>query len=162
MKPVVYPSGTIRSSVVTDAARLEPILRMEDRRECLTIRGPSTNIQEVLERGIESSFPSYTLESPDGNRIICILGTVPHWYGSPVGAVWMVGSSEIEKIVYDFVRNSAYWVSRLFDDKYDVLLNSIDSRNTLHLRWLKWLGFKFIGQHLVSGINFYEFLKTRI
>ena len=46
-------------------------------------------------------------------------------------------------------------------DKFPVLFNYIDSRNQLHLTWLKWCGFKIINEKKFNDVLFYGFLKEK-
>ena len=59
-----------------------------------------------------------------------------------------------------FLRESRKVVN-LLNHKYKLLWNYVDCRNELHLRWLKWCGFKFL-RKINYGVNqkpFYEFIK---
>lgn len=76
------------------------------------------------------------------------------------GAIWLLASDDIQKIRFSFLRESRK-VVELLNQKYRTLWNYVDCRNELHLRWLKWCGFKFIRQ-LKYGVNqkpFYEFIR---
>ena len=42
-----------------------------------------------------------------------------------------------------------------------ILWNFIDSRNTVHLRWIKWCGFKLINKKYIDKIKFYEFIRIK-
>lgn len=58
------------------------------------------------------------------------------------GAVWMLGTPKIQTIRFRFLRQSRPWVNILHSAS-PVLWNWADARNDLHIRWLKWLGFRF-------------------
>lgn len=58
-----------------------------------------------------------------------------------VGSPWMLGTPALERHATIFLRNCNYWVRQLLDG-YTVLRNCVDDRNTLSIRWLKWLGFQ--------------------
>ena len=36
----------------------------------------------------------------------------------------------------------------------------IDSRNDVHLKWIRWCGFKIIGEKMINNVKFYEFCKV--
>ena len=62
-----------------------------------------------------------------------------------------------------FLRNSAFWVEKLFGD-FSLLFNVVDSRNKVHIRWLKWLDFKFIADIPEFGVEkrmFHQFVKYK-
>ena len=60
-----------------------------------------------------------------------------------VGCVWMLGTDDIYQIVKRFWRESVLYVD-IMHEKYPILCNYIDARNTPTRRWLKRLGFKEI------------------
>jgi hypothetical protein len=62
---------------------------------------------------------------------------------------------------YEFLRQSRIELKKL-QKLYPVLFNYIDARNTVHLKWLLYMGFTVIQKHEVfgySGLPFYEFVK---
>lgn len=58
-----------------------------------------------------------------------------------VGAPWLLGTDAVEKHSVAFLRRSADFRAQLLA-RYSVLRNFVDDRNTVSIRWLKWLGFK--------------------
>jgi hypothetical protein len=83
----------------------------------------------------------------------------------PYGACcWMVSGDRI----YDHAP-FIMWISRrVFDhahETYPLLTNFIDERNTRHIAWIKWLGFKFIRRIPEFGAQsrpFIEFASYRV
>lgn len=82
--------------------------------------------------------------------------------GCSVGCVWLLGSDRLKDIRFTFLRQCAHWVSQLHRD-YPVLWNWADVRNELHLKWLKWLGFKIISTDAigVGGEEFHQFIRIK-
>jgi hypothetical protein len=79
---------------------------------------------------------------------------------SKEGAIWLLASDDIHRIRFSFLRESRKVIDFL-NQKYPKLWNYVDSRNQLHLRWLKWCGFIFL-RKVNYGVNqkpFYEFIK---
>jgi hypothetical protein len=79
-----------------------------------------------------------------------------------IGNVWLLGSPGIQDIRYTFLKQCRHWTSVLHTD-YDILWNWADSRNTVHVKWLKWLGFRII-QTSPIGVNkeeFHQFLRIK-
>lgn len=91
---------------------------------------------------------------------ICIFGTVPVLEHTAL--VWMVGTDEIERVSTRFLRESRRYADEM-QDKYNLLWNYVDARNTVHHRWLRWLGFKLIRKikHGVHDSDFYEFARIK-
>ena len=79
---------------------------------------------------------------------------------SKEGAIWLLASDEIYRIRFSFLRESRKVIDFL-NQKYPTLWNYVDCRNELHIRWLKWCGFKFLRKinYGVLQLPFYEFIK---
>lgn len=76
------------------------------------------------------------------------------------GLVWLMGTQRLFKERPTlFLRQSRTWLAELHT-LYPALGNFVDCRNTVHVNWLRWLDFKFLGYHEsfgVAQIPFYEF-----
>jgi hypothetical protein len=75
-----------------------------------------------------------------------------------IGVPWLVATDEIERHPVRFYRTSKTLMAGI-REKYSCLVNWVDARNTLSIRWLKWLGFT-IGEPEpwgVSGMPFHRF-----
>jgi hypothetical protein len=76
------------------------------------------------------------------------------------GKIWMLCTDVIHDRPMLFARNAKRWI----DSREDKLLwNIVDKRNTVHLKLLKFLGFKFL-RELIHGPNqltFIEFCRVR-
>jgi hypothetical protein len=80
-----------------------------------------------------------------------------------VGSVWLLGSKGIVDVQREFLRHSKFWVDQL-QEGYDVICNCVYEGNTVHIKWLKWLGFTFIRKidsYGSLGLSFYEFLRIK-
>lgn len=79
------------------------------------------------------------------------------WCDKGIGAPWMLGTDEITTARWRFLRESRRWLDAVKID-YDLLHNRVHSKNTVHIRWLKWLGFQFDGDVVYpSGEVFHDF-----
>lgn len=58
------------------------------------------------------------------------------------GAPWLLGSEVVVTHRSEFLRRSVHWRDQLLK-RYSVLKNVVDARNTVAIRWLRWLGFGF-------------------
>ena len=71
------------------------------------------------------------------------------------GVIWMLCTPEIERHPIRFAREAKRYV----DNREEPLLwNIVDCRNTVHLKLLKFLGFKFL-RKLRHGPNNFEFIE---
>lgn len=76
-----------------------------------------------------------------------------------VGSPWMLGTDDLPRHATIFLRNCAYWVGQLLEG-YTVLRNCVDDRNTLSIRWLKWLGFT-IGEPVAFKGQLFRMFEMR-
>ena len=76
------------------------------------------------------------------------------------GAIWMLCTPEIHRYPITFAREA----KRFVDSREEPLLwNIVDCRNTVHLKLLKFLGFKFL-RKVKNGpynLDFIEFCRVR-
>lgn len=80
-------------------------------------------------------------------------GTLPNGDGQP----WLLGTDALEANKAAVARASVYWRGQLLQ-RYRKLTNLIDARNTVTIRWLKWLGFS-ISEPFEAGPNNHLFRK---
>ena len=106
-------------------------LRPEDWREVVEGWGmePTTVLPFITSEGHTVSF-----QAPDG-RIAGLAGIQDD------GRVWMLCTNVIDEYPIHFIREA----KRFVDSREDAILwNVVDKRNTLHLKLLKHLNFKFL------------------
>ena len=78
---------------------------------------------------------------------------------SPNGQIWMLTTPVIEEYPHTFTREA----KRFVESRTEPLLwNIIDKRNTVHLKLLKFLGFKFLREieHGPNQLSFIEFCRV--
>ena len=76
------------------------------------------------------------------------------------GDIWMLYTPDIHRYPITFAREAKRYV----DSRTEPLLwNIVDSRNTAHLKLLKFLGFKFLRKlkHGPNNVTFIEFCRVR-
>ena len=125
-------------------------LRPDDRREIE--EGHGHDPKEALLQGASESSSVY-FRVPDG-RIAGLAGVYPN------GAVWMICTPAIEAFPVTFAREA----KRFIESREEPLLwNILDKRNTVHLKLLKFLGFKFLRElpHGPNNLPFIEFCRVR-
>ena len=139
----VYENATITPPKEGDAESLAPRLREADKQEVYALMGmePRPGLEACLKHSFNECYSVRDLETDEP---LALFGTSPDGEGTGLGMIWFLGSSDLfKKNRVSFLRNSEFWVQKLFE-KYDLLYNVVDARNTVHIRWLKWLKFKFI------------------
>lgn len=125
-------------------------LRPEDRRELIEGHGHDP-IKALTEA---SSWPStVSFMVPDG-RIAGLAGVHQN------GAVWMLCTNAIEDFPHTFVKEA----KKFIESRPEKLLwNIVDKRNTIHLKLLQFLGFKFLREVTFgpNNLTFIEFCRVR-
>jgi len=149
-----------RVSHQSDCLALSRNLRQADLDEIQAASGVMPHL--ALLRGFEQSSHCYTIVRPEAvYEPLAMFGVVSMALNPSVGQVWFLGSDEIKLHSMEFLRKSKGWVHN-FHTEYPVLYNNIDSRNTVHIKWLQWLGFQFINElhnYGHEGRTFYHFVR---
>ena len=75
------------------------------------------------------------------------------------GEIWMLCTPEIHRYPITFAREAKRYVD---SRKEPLLWNIVDCRNTVHLKLLKFLGFKFLRKlrHGPNNLQFIEFCRV--
>ena len=151
MSPHHQEFNGIRKTISEDIEFLAPRLRYEDKREVLDSVGLTP--YQALTDGFNLSQICLTIVDTK-NIPVGMFGV------SEDGAIWLLASPDIKRIRFSFLRESRKVVN-LLNYKYKILWNFVDCRNELHLRWLKWCGFKFLRKinYVVNQKPFYELIK---
>lgn len=78
------------------------------------------------------------------------------------GAIWLLGSVEMEDHAVTFLRESKTCLSYI-QNKVPLLYNIVDKRNTVHIKWIGWLGFRFLRviNFGPDNLPFIEFARIR-
>lgn len=144
-------------TTVEDVDFIAPRLRKADYEECKAATGNEP--LNVLHDGLEVGDITLTLRSPNGERVgLC--GVVKSDLEN-AGVVWMCATDDIYQYQMTFLRNSKEALAYL-GQNYSLLYNCVDARNTVHMKWLDWMGFTFINRHETYGAEsrpFYEFVR---
>jgi hypothetical protein len=73
---------------------------------------------------------------------VCMFGAVPASILGNVGRPWMVGTNRLDKHPLVFLRRcKREGCLGEMRERFDVLTNYVDVRNTRAIEWLMWLGF---------------------
>lgn len=132
-------SKFLRTPMLSDLTAIADDMREADRQECRAAAGMSPGLALFL--STQYAEECHTMVAPDGEPVgLCGLtaGQSPE-----DKQVWMLGTNGLLKHKHTFLTESRKW----FEDRARrfILWNYVDSRNAVHIRWLKWLGVQFIG-----------------
>ncbi len=119
------------------AKRMAPNLRQADVDEILA--ASRSRPLEALEKSLEFSREAWTA-LVDGEPA-CMWGAGPLGIFGGTGGIWLLGTDVIEKHPKKFLIESRRFLE-IISTVYIKLSNYVDARNTVSLRWLKWLGFE--------------------
>ena len=109
--------------------------------------------RESLTRGFLMSKICMTVEV--NGHPAAMFGIAPEPIHNQIGMIWFLGTDRMRRIDRQFLRESEKWLDVL-SLGYDALANCVHESNTVHIRWLRWLGFSFLGRR---G-SFIEFAKS--
>ena len=123
-------------------------LRLEDRREVEEGHGIDAT-EALLEAAQNHSYVYFTV--PNG-KTAGMAGV------DPGGQIWMLCTPAIQEYPITFAREARRFVERQQDK---LLWNVVDKRNTVHLKLLKFLGFKFLREVEFgpNKLSFIEFVR---
>lgn len=142
---------TVREAVPQDAEAFGRRLREEDARECWAAAGLGP-VQAVAV-GIAQSETCRVAHY--GAEPLAVWGVVDDGEWSPgcrAGKVWMLGTPLIRSHKTLFLRRSVSELEGLWRT-WGVLWNFADARNSVHLQWLRWLGFEFVAESVVGDFT---------
>ena len=150
--------GFVRAYEPGDDVYISTRLRRADRDELQALSDKTP--EAILREGGMISLPSCAIVGNSGQPA-GMFGVVPE--GNGVGRIWLLGTDELvaKPMRMQFIRESKNYLSGL-ERMYMLLHNEIDERNTIHIRWLQWLGFTFmrrIPEHGIQRLPFWEFTK---
>ena len=142
----IVVSKFIKQASKIDITYVAQHLRPEDRREVEEGHGLAP-----LPTLLNTYGQSIAFTVPDG-RTAGLAGV------DEDGRIWMLTTSAIQDFPVTFAREA----KRFVDSRTEKLLwNIVDKRNTVHLKLLKFLGFKFLRevQYGPNNLTFIEFCK---
>lgn len=92
-------------------------------------------------------------------QIVAVYGVLAKTALTPVGNPWLAATDMIDRsdVRREFVRHTMDQM-RWAADGFTSLWNLVSSKNTISIRWLKWIGFDFDGpSYDIHGHRFLEF-----
>ena len=123
-------------------------LRLDDLRE--VTEGHGQNPLQILTEA--AKLPSCIYFTMPNGRTAGMAGV------SENGMIWMLCTPEIHKYPITFARESKRFIER---QQHKLLWNIVDKRNKVHIKLLRFLGFKFLREikHGPNNLTFIEFCR---
>lgn len=147
--PYVTPTIPAHLLILADNMR-------EDDRQELAASSGDTPFHALVE-GYINSTKCFTIMN-DEDQLVGIFGVSTFPGTTHIGHPWMLATDLLSDIKITFLRQCDAYVAELREG-FDLLTNVCDKRNRLHIRWLKWLGFKFINEIPKYGVGEQPFLE---
>jgi hypothetical protein len=146
----------IRQARREDIEWISSRLRFEDRREIETIRG-CEGID--LTDAIDISDESFTLRFPTSSNPIAIFGVGHNPDDATRGVPWFLAANGIERGAIAVLREARFRMDGWLNEYSNGLHGLVDSRNTLHVRWLKLAGCTISSSTIINQQSFYYFTR---
>lgn len=146
----------LREATAADAEYIIDHLRSADVEEIRAAYGD--NVQDVAIESVTLADESYVGAYEGVPFALFGVGSVS--FTSNTGTPWLIGTDEITKHSKQVLVVSRAmikdWMTR-----YAKLENYVDARNTVSIRWLKWLGFTIdeAQPYGVAGLPFHRFWR---
>ena len=144
-----------RDSIESDCEELAKHLRKPDFDEVVTVTKEAP--LKPIVRGFRAA--TYCKSVLNNGNMIMMYGVCPTLYHK-VGSPFLLGTDRFLEVKFPFARQCKSRVEEM-QKQYPILWNFIDSRNAVHLRWIKWCGFKLINKKYIDKIKFYEFIRIK-
>lgn len=145
----------VTESLLDDVYEIKPHLRVEDVRE-IEILGHTA--EQALLNGFIFSNECFTVRI-DG-EVAGMFGYSDYEQPKNVAIIWFLGTDKTKTTPREWLVLGRKYIN-MFLEKYNVIGNLIDLRQTKHIKWLEALGFKFGASYDVKGFKFREFYKTK-
>lgn len=135
-------------------------MRKSDREEMKAMQH-GLSPEDTLTVSVAASSHAFVVTDRDG-KACAIFGAAPHPLPG-VGVVWMLGTDGIHREAHSIARRTRRYFDEL-NAAYSVLWNWIDARNRPSMRWLRWGGFKVVGETPMgsAGLPFHIFARTNL
>lgn len=115
-------------------------MREADVAEVIATTG-TTDMHEALETALAASNDAWTLDRLDGSGTACIFGIAPCGaLLTPYAAPWLLGTPILDRYPGVLIRNTRRYLADV-RERYPMLVNFVDARNTASLKYLAAVGF---------------------
>lgn len=151
---------SVRHATMEDLEFLAPRLREADIQEMKALDGSEP--YPALVESLSSSVLAKVMVDDEGMPfgIYGVSPSDPECSDCTVGTSWMLGTEDLKKHSLWFCKNHLRELDEMHDH-FPIFGNFADVRNTVHIRWLKWAGFKFGRKVPHGGTLFWEHWRTK-
>ena len=141
----------IVESVLDDVYELAPRLRQDDINE---VKALGFKPEQSLLQGFIYSDICYSVKH--NNKTIGMFETTNYNLPNKWGSIWFLGSDETVNFPVTFIREGKKFLKQAFQ-KYDILVNAVDSRNTSHIKYIEHIGLIISNPIMINGYKFLQF-----
>lgn len=121
-----------------DIAAIEPLVRQADRDEITEALG--IPMLQALHDGLRNSAKASRIVV--GGKVVAVFGDATYSLLGGVGIPWLISTTHVERYPRAFLAVCRPEVAEMLE-RHAELVNFVDVRNTVAIRWLRWLGFEF-------------------
>lgn len=123
---------------MADIDAIEPLVRQADRDEITEALG--IPMRDALKDGIRHSFKASKIVVE--GSVVAVFGDAPVSLLGGLGVPWLISTVHVERYPRAFLAVCKPEVAEMLSRHPD-LVNYVDVRNAIAIRWLGWLGFTF-------------------
>ena len=145
----------IVETLLDDVYELAPKLRQDDINE---LQALGLTPSQSLLRGFVMSEECYSIKKQ--NKIVAMFGVSSSNMPKGWGSIWFLGSDEMTKHPIFFVKEGRKWINK-FLQKYDIIINAVDSRNISHINWITRVGLSLSNPIIINGYKFLQFYGVK-
>lgn len=159
----------MRNATVEDAMKIAPLLREVDKRELNALS--AEDLKVTLVASVEASLvgEGFCTVCTVDDEYVAIFGVASANYtddfGNTIGCPWMLATDKLyEPLCVEHLHKVALEIVEEMNKHFLFLVNVIDERNTVSIKWLKSLGFIFQQRIPYFGyehIPFWVFYRDR-
>lgn len=89
---------------------------------------------------------------------VCMFGVTPVDILGGIGSPWLLGTNDVRRYAFTFLRLNRQYIPKMLS-LFPLLVNYVDARHEVAIKWLKWLGFKFDPEPVPYGIWDFPFYR---
>lgn len=141
---------------VDDVPTILPLVRQADVDEITEALGIPMDV--ALREGLADNAKKIVVDG----EVVAVFGDATYSILGSVGIPWLISTVHVERHARAFLKVCKPEVQGMLS-RHRHLLNYVDARNTVAIRWLKWLGFTFAPAipYGPKGFPFHPFTLNR-
>lgn len=123
---------------VDEVSAIAAIVRPADIAELTEALG--IPIEQALYEAVTGSLRAQKIVA--GGQVVAVFGDAVHSILGGIGVPWLISTIHVERHAKSFLKVCKPEVMDMLT-RHQTLINYVDVRNSVAIRWLQWLGFKF-------------------